>query len=277
MTPTSALARQHQLAQIDNGALAAAMTMEIFELFRLGKLSREQVVHSLVSADLLTHQAATRLASQFVQALRSGEGVEGVIARSPFNEGASYGRAVGTLRDLDRLRADPTRDWDEDFWKIVGVLAVRSDRFAKWGGRETVMMSSEASGRVWRRVSDGDPCAFCAMLVARGGDYTSERAALTVVGRGMEVSATIRPDGRRKRGGQAKGIKPRGSRGLGEKFHDNCGCAVVEVIGGWTPTAEEQRFIDLYEDNAGGTPSEVLARMRANGAGILSDAHVPGE
>ncbi|KAB5606685.1 hypothetical protein EHS19_06735 [Bifidobacterium jacchi] len=38
------------------------------------------------------------------------------------------------------------------------------------------MSKSRADG--WRRVSDGDPCAFCAMLVTRGPVYTSRDKAL---------------------------------------------------------------------------------------------------
>lgn len=271
------LIRAHQLAQIDNGMLAAAMVMELFAEFQRGGLGREDLVTALVGADLLTHNEAVALARQFVADLREAEGVDGELVDAVFDVGGSFGRAMGTLSDLDqaRVRLPVDRDYDAEFWRIVQGLAVRADRAAKMSGRETVMASAEASGRSWRRVSDGNPCSFCAMLVARGAAYTSQRAALTVVGRGMDVSANRRPDGRRRRGGQAKGVKPRGTRGLGEKFHNNCGCTVVEQIGVWTPTAEEQRYIDLYEANAGGDASEVLARMRANGQGVINDAHKP--
>lgn len=45
--------------------------------------------------------------------------------------------------------------------------------------RDTVMATAEASGEIvgWRRVSDGDPCAWCAMLLSRGAVYKSGRTA----------------------------------------------------------------------------------------------------
>ena len=271
------LIRAHQLAQIDNGALAASMVMELFTEFQRGSLSRDELITALVGTDMLTHNEAVALARQFIADMRDAEGVDGELVDAIFDADASFRRAVGTLADIDqaRSRLPVDRDYDAEFWRIAQGLAVRADRAAKMGGRETVMASAEASGRRWRRVSDGNPCSFCAMLVARGDAYTSEKAALYVVGRGTDTSVNRRADGRRRRGGQAKGVKPRGTRGLGEKFHNNCGCTVVEQIGAWMPTAEEQRYIDLYNASAGGDVSEVLAWMRAGGHGVVNDAHVP--
>lgn len=250
---TLALIREHQLAQINNGALVAALVIEVAKEFEAGRLDRQGFIEALVATDLLGHDAAVRIASRFVTGLRDAEGVGGVLALSEFDVGASYGRSVGTVRDLDaaRARIEADRDYAAEFWRIIEANAVRADRFAKGGGRETVMASAEASGRSWRRVSDGNPCSFCAILVSRGDAYTSEDAALTVVGRG----------------------RPRGSRGLGEKYHDHCGCTAVEVIGTWTPTAEEQRYQDAYwaatkacdADGVPRTASNVMKRMREGG------------
>ena len=83
----------------------------------------------------------------------------------------------------------------------------------------------------WRyqRVPRVNCCAFCGMLATRGAVYTSAGSAGSVVGAGVPVT----PDGeKRKRGGQGKGIKPRGSRRLGEDYHDNCYCTVTAVKDG---------------------------------------------
>ena len=276
---TLALIREHRLAQINNGTLAAALLLELAAEFEAGRATRSEFIDALVGADLLSHQAAVRLAAAFVRDMRAANGVGGVIAESVFDVGASYGRAVGLLRDLDDARGAAAstkldRDYAAEFWRIVEADAVRADRVAKNAGRETVIASAEASGRSWRRVSDGKPCTFCGMLVGRGPVYRSEAAA-GGVGRGRDVSTNFRADGTRKRGGQAKGVKARGGRRLGAGVHDSCGCAVVEQIGTWTPTAEEQRYRDLYEANAGGDAHKVLARMRAdpNAQGVFNDAH----
>ena len=67
-----------------------------------------------------------------------------------------------------------------------------------------------------QRVPQPGCCAFCSMIASRGAVYT-ERSASGVVGRGKPIGSHR----------LAKGIRPRGSRKLGEKFHDYCRCEVV--------------------------------------------------
>lgn len=112
------------------------------------------------------------------------------------------------------------------------------------GGRGVVRESGRRDSRAigWRRVSDGDPCTFCAMLVSRGPAYTSEALALT-------KGATDDP------------------------YHPRCGCTVEVIYGDWQPTEAEQVFVDAYfdaaeaADSAGEprTAETVLHRMRSGG------------
>lgn len=111
------------------------------------------------------------------------------------------------------------------------------------GGRQTITQWAGADPRCvgWRRVSDGDPCAFCAMLVTRGPAYTSEAKA--------SLSART-----------------------GDKYHPHCGCTVEPVYGDWTPTKREQQWIDQYfataESLPEGTPRTartILPRLRRDG------------
>jgi hypothetical protein len=114
------------------------------------------------------------------------------------------------------------------------------------GGRqlidETTGADSQAIG--WRRVSDGNPCAFCAMLCSRGPVYRSaDKAGDPTAGSGL-------------------------------RYHGHCGCTAEIVYGEWKPSQQEQGFIDDYnkaaqEANAAGlarTQNSVLPRLRANGA-----------
>ncbi len=126
--------------------------------------------------------------------------------------------------------------------QVVGSLASRVNLEVLTAGREVVQQSS----RRWRRVTDGNPCGFCAMLASRGPVYTSEESASRIGGRGKAID----PTAPRKRGGQAKGVRARGKGKLGDKFHTRCGCTVEPFEGDpadWVPTADEQRFIDAYE------------------------------
>lgn len=97
----------------------------------------------------------------------------------------------------------------------IGELGSRSQLDVMAAGRETIQQSAP----LWRRVTDGNPCSFCGMLAGRGAVYTSEAAAKGVGGRGKAVVA-----GKRKAGGQAKGIRARGSQSIGSKYHTRCGC-----------------------------------------------------
>lgn len=110
------------------------------------------------------------------------------------------------------------------------------------GGRETIDRTTAQDQHAigWRRVSDGDPCTFCAMLCSRGPVYRSAASA---------------------------------GSGQGMHFHAHCGCTAEIVYGSWEPNEREQGFIDAYqraarEANAAGyarTQESVLPRMRANG------------
>lgn len=74
------------------------------------------------------------------------------------------------------------------------------------GGRtqHLEMVRDDAAAIGWMRVTDGQPCAFCAMLSSRGPRYKSEASASSVV-------------------------DPNAKRGLGEPYHDNCGCTAEAV------------------------------------------------
>lgn len=119
------------------------------------------------------------------------------------------------------------------------------------GGRQAIDLTTAQDQQAigWRRVSDGDPCAFCAMLCSRGPVYRSKEST--------------------------QGSVLRDSRGGGQglHYHAHCGCHAEIVYGSWEPNEQEQGFIDAYqkaarEANAAGfarTQQSVLPRLRANG------------
>lgn len=110
------------------------------------------------------------------------------------------------------------------------------------GGRSTIREWADKDTRAigWRRVSDGDPCAFCAMLVGRGPVYRSSATA----------AATAE----------------------GGKFHNFCGCTVEVVYGDWQPNELEAQWVDAYFaassrfERGQRTQENVLPLMRANGS-----------
>lgn len=108
------------------------------------------------------------------------------------------------------------------------------------GGRRVVDESTLANPRSvgWRRVSDGSPCGFCALMASRGPVFKSAASA-----------------------------------GAGRHWHAKCGCTVEEVFGVWDPTDAEKRFDGDYETAAQAaadaghkrTATAVLAEMRKLG------------
>jgi hypothetical protein len=126
------------------------------------------------------------------------------------NTGAVYYRAARQLSlgdpgptDLVKLAASPADDW---IARSLGYSALNtyreqvvdlgrpvayaeqsaltqvlgsSSRIALDGGRTTILDTIQGDPEAvgWYRVTDGDPCAFCALLASRGVVYQSEETA----------------------------------------------------------------------------------------------------
>lgn len=80
------------------------------------------------------------------------------------------------------------------------------------GGRQVMQRSIEADDRAtgWSRVTDADPCAWCAMLASRGPVYKSAKTA----------------------GDPRQG---------GDRYHDHCGCQA------WPAFTNDEPFIGVAE------------------------------
>lgn len=123
-------------------------------------------------------------------------------------------------------------------------LSLRSQQWALSAGRSTVRETAarDRKARGYRRVTDGSPCAFCAMLVADGASRGEFRS----------------PD---------------------FKSHRNCGCTMQPIYGDDALTAEEEAWIDAYEGAANAaraagesiTYKSVLPRMRRAHPDLFSD------
>lgn len=131
-------------------------------------------------------------------------------------------------------------------------------RAAMDGGRRYIDQVAKSDQRAvgWRRVTDGDPCTFCAMLASRGPVYASQATT---------AGDVLRPT----RGG-----------GEGLRYHGHCGCTAELVYGAWVPSESELYAIDEYqraaaEVDALGLPrteKNILPRMRANG--VFRDSRI---
>lgn len=143
--------------------------------------------------------------------------------------------------------------------QVSARLESKIGRHVLQSGRDTITLNAGNDplkrGVKWARqpMSD-DPCGFCVMLASRTwksgksgpGLYSSAEAAVRVVGRG---------------GGE------RGSRAMGEKYHDHCSCEPVPVFGPDDLPDAIEDYRDMYEKagaNAGTyrDPKALLASMR---------------
>lgn len=191
------------------------------------------------------HSQSQDLTEAYVEAYRVAEGVASASIERiafPLQEMTSVALVGGPYEVKNFIGKGASADvaMGKGFNKFSGLLR----RQVLSGGRmmidATTAGDSNAIG--WRRVTDGNPCAFCAMLASRGPVYRSAEKASAVAGSGL-------------------------------RYHRHCGCTAEIVYGEWKPTDLEQKFIDSYDsaareaDREDGvrTQDTVLWRMRRDG------------
>lgn len=116
---------------------------------------------------------------------------------------------------------------------LESLIVNGAQRIIAGGSRRTIDANARAdvASTSWARVAQPDACEFCKMLAGRGAVYRSEQSAGMVIGRGVDPAAAFDENGKRKRGGQGKGVLSRGSRAVGsDNYHDDCNCTAVPTF-----------------------------------------------
>lgn len=247
------LARQHQQHQIALGAAAVGLFAGLLDRVRSGDLTEEQFLALYTATQQAAFTTSAQAAMVFVTDFRTIQDPDTTHAapvQARFDTQQGLARSTTALDELRRADAAAQAT-------IINRLAAGLQRHVLAGGRETVQASAFVNGAGWRRITDSNPCAFCAMLALN--TYDTRAAASQVTGR------------HRRR------------RPLGAAFHDHCGCTVVEAVGDWEDDAQVEQYRELY-DNARAaceqqglqpTTANIQAQMREHGHGIINDAHVP--
>lgn len=153
-----------------------------------------------------------------------------------------------------RARTDPAAAESTVTSRLAGAV----QRHVQNSARETITQNADLEGAKWYRHAQPDACAFCRMLATRGPDYLSAKSAQFVVGR--------RSKSRGGRPGELTG-KLRGSRPIGELYHDDCGCVPVAVRAGeeYQPPDYVHDWLDQYltaADKSNGSTKSILSEMR---------------
>lgn len=174
------------------------------------------------------------------------------------------------------------------------------------GDRDTTVFNAESNGMRWMRVARPNACGFCRLLASRTDDlYRSEEAALGVVGRSVNLSiadrrmiasgqmtreeALARRDQMQltyqigERRGTPRGRRTRGSKALGDPYHDDCKCTAKAVPLNQDPIeylyetepefaflAEQwnTEYLKAREAAGSGDPKAILAEWRQLGDDI---------
>lgn len=126
-----------------------------------------------------------------------------------------------------RLRQHLARDVPMDLAlrRAAATSAAAGSRHVLNGGRETVIGATQQDNeaRGWQRVTDGDPCFFCAMLASRGATYRSEESG-------------------------------------GFEAHDGCGCAAEPVYGNSALPGRAGEFRAMWNDATRGESGKDAVR-----------------
>lgn len=159
---------------------------------------------------------------------------------------AAYQAITAPMPDIAQLAANLRWSLSTDNPRVN--LLGSAERVFYNGARQTIVdNSNDEPGATWARHAEPGACAFCKMLATRDDVYTSKEAAESVVGRGR-IKTGFRSDGSiiatTVRTGQT-----RGTRELGEEYHDHCKCIAVMVRPGQEYKTPEyaQGWNDQYE------------------------------
>jgi hypothetical protein len=249
-----ALTDLHRRRQVGNGAEAMAETLAAWRHLDLADLDRSTPSWLAVQLRIMRerHAMSTALAERYLVDFRAAEiGTEsGLVLRAPFDETAARATLLGNGPRLTKMLIGRGGDPEAAFARASREVLGRAQKWTLGGGRQTILRSAEANPRTrrWRRVSDGSPCAFCAMLLVR--------------------SIT------------------RGDQPPDFEAHRKCGCTAEEVFDDIPTTDLEDRWVAAYNDaakqaKAAGEPivapnrnnrrDTVLWRMRRNEPDLFSD------
>ncbi len=222
-----------------------------------------------------------KLADPLVEILDALTGKYGAAAASLaadwYDEDRAAAGAAGRFTAVPAATPDADRLGALSRWGVTPLFGANPDgalalslvsgglqRLVAGMGRQTVEQSvaMDPAGPRYARHASANACAFCAMLASRGPEY-GESSAVSVGGRGVDLSANV--PGRRGRA--AGGVRSRGTQALGEKYHDDCHCVAVAVWPGQSyqpaPYVKrwEQAYIEARNTGASNT-ADTLAKMR---------------
>lgn len=183
-TESLELAEAHRLSQVNLRATTASELAEILPLLNFEDLKGtwpaiERLIIQMIKS---RRSESQQIAQEFYAAVRAAEGAAGAF--TPVAADAlDLGKLVRNLRIAGPGHAGSAlyRGAGDVYGSTLSNLEGEVSRNILNGGRGATLNSVHAD-RVavgYVRITDGNPCAFCAMLASRGPVYKSARSAVT--------------------------------------------------------------------------------------------------
>jgi hypothetical protein len=176
------LTEQHRLGQLRIRAQALQSYTQLWPIWEGDEDSFLKLVTATVVLVHTFRTFSSTYAGSYFESFRMAEGVpaQAVALAAPQIEDAAittsmYVTGENTLREALRAGRTPQDARSAALTGTSGSVG----RHVLNGGRETLLRSVAADEAAigWTRVTDGDPCAFCALLAGRGPVYKEEGTA----------------------------------------------------------------------------------------------------
>lgn len=216
MAITAALTEQHRQVQLAVRARALRDFTRIWPLWQPeDRASFGQLVQATQPLVTYYNGLSASAAVGYYEAARAVEHVAGAatpqFAAAPAEamvRASLYATGETSVRAAIAAGQDPRSARETALVRTAGAVG----RHVLDGGRGSIIQSVHADKQAvgWLRVTDGNPCAFCAMLASRGAVYKSEATA-------------------------------------DFQSHDHCGCTAMPLWEGTQLPSANRRFSELYD------------------------------
>jgi hypothetical protein len=239
-----ALTGLHEQKQRQFAAVLAGVMVRLWPIIRDDPSDRnvERWLAQVLGAIRAQRLRSATLAGQYVSAYRVlelGSSVERFFPeiKAALNEEQVITSMMVTgpvrLRQLDKATMDV-----QDMQNILTSNQGAAIRHTLNGARDTIdgAIETDKAVRGFVRITDGDPCFFCAMLASRGPVYTEDS---------FEES------------------DPRFQGPGNHKVHDSCACMVQIVYKGGEPfPGRAKEFDQLWRESSKANPGDALGEFR---------------
>lgn len=177
------LTEQHRQLQLQ---VRSQALRDFAVLWPIWKVGDDASFGALVAATLplvrVYNRMSSGIATGYYRQFRSAEEIAGPATPRPA-PGIEDGRVTTSLYVTGRTAEAKARSAGQNAAGARNTALVRASgavtRHVLQGGRDALIRSVDADpeARGWARVTDTEPCAFCAMLAGRGPVYKTEQTA----------------------------------------------------------------------------------------------------